>query len=101
MEALRVKKHIMSTTIDIPEFQNYIGKNAEIIILIENTNELESQFVLEDEEKIKKSITTRDLMQLPINKRETIIAKQFKEAIVLYSENPELIIEEVDPYWDV
>ena len=98
MEALRVKKHIISTTIDIPEFQNYIGKNAEIIILIENTNELENQFVLEDEKNIKKSITAKNLMELPINKRETIIAKQFKEAIALYNENPDLIIEDVDSY---
>lgn len=100
MKAFRIKKHIMSTSIDIPEFQNYIGKHAEIIILIENTNELENQFVHEHENKkeIRKGITAKDLIQLPIDKRKTIITKQFKEAITLYNENPELIIEDVDSY---
>ena len=99
MEALKIKKHIMSMsttiTINIPEFQNHIGKQAEIIILIENTTELDSQFVFKPENS-EKGITAKEIMQLPVDKKKSIIAKQFKEAIALYDENPELIIEDVD-----
>jgi hypothetical protein len=101
MEAFRVNKHIKSTTIDIPEFQNYIGRNAEIIILIENTSELKSHFVFDDEKNTKKGITAKDILLLPIDKRESVIAKQFKDAIELYDDNPELIIEDVDSYVEV
>jgi len=100
MEALRIKKHILSTTIDIPEFQNYIGKNAEMIILIETPTELKKQFVLESENDLKKCVSVKNIMHIPANKRKSIIAKQFKEAITLYNENPELIIEDVDSYID-
>ncbi|ETR69013.1 MAG: hypothetical protein OMM_09961 [Candidatus Magnetoglobus multicellularis str. Araruama] len=98
MEAFRVNKHIQSTTINIPEFQKYIGRHAEIIILIENRTELKSHFIFEDEKSTKKGITAKDILQLPIDQRESVIAKQFKDAIELYNDNPELIIEDVDSF---
>ncbi|KPA12863.1 hypothetical protein MHK_006936 [Candidatus Magnetomorum sp. HK-1] len=42
--------------------------------------------------------TTKNVLQLPIYKRGLVIAKQFKDAIELYDDNPELIIEDVDSY---
>ena len=58
------------------------------MILIENTNELTSHFVFEDEQSTKKGITVKDILQLPIDKRESVIAKQYKDAIELYNDNP-------------
>jgi len=100
MEAFRIQKHISSTTIDIPEFQNYIGRKAEIIILFETSIGLNNTFVYEPEKEPEKKITVKEIMQLPPNKRESLLANQFKEAIALYDENPELILEDVDPYID-
>jgi hypothetical protein len=58
----------MSTTINTPEFQNYIGKNAEIIILIDNTTESDNQFMFKAENS-KKVLQLKKLYNsLQINK---------------------------------
>ncbi|KPA14926.1 hypothetical protein MHK_004867, partial [Candidatus Magnetomorum sp. HK-1] len=92
---MRTYYKIINTNLPINvdiSFQNYIGRNAEIIILIENTSELKSHFVFDDEKSTKKGITAKDILLLPIDKRESVIAKQFKDAIELYDDNPELIL---------
>jgi hypothetical protein len=43
-----------------------------------------------------KTLSPKELMKLPPEKRSSIITKQFQEAEKLYQENPDLIVPDVD-----
>lgn len=43
------------------------------------------------------SVSATEIIKLPLNERQRIVAKQFQEAEYLYKEHPEIIVPDVDP----
>ena len=73
-----------------------------IVEKAKNLTEDEAQAVLNYMEHLPGSRrwTARELLLLPRAQRDYILARQFAQAAELYRDNPELVVEVVDPPMD-
>src|SRR5947207_2753874 len=65
-------------------------------------SESQAESVLSYIERLKsgESPTARELRRMPAEERRRILSAQAAEAAEHYRQNPDLIVEDVDPPWD-